>query len=85
VEDHFYIEVGGERAPGRPDSDTERSRDDGKTSSVHFLRFALSDAQIAAFRSADARVLLGCDDERYPHITMLAAATREELARDLAA
>jgi len=84
VEDHFYIEIGGGKAMGLPDSDTERSRDDGKTSSVHFLRFAFSDAQIATFRDPAAKVILGCDDERYPHLTVLASDTRAELAKDLA-
>jgi hypothetical protein len=83
VEGHFYIEVDGERAIGKPESDTERSREDGKTSSVHFLRFAFTADQIAAFKRPEARILLGCADDRYPHITLMGTPTREELSRDL--
>jgi hypothetical protein len=83
VEDHFYLEIGGSKVVAEADSDTERSRDDGKTSSVHFLRFPLADEEILAFRNPATRVILGCDDSRYPHLTMLGAETRTELARDL--
>src|SRR6476620_7142162 len=50
VEDRFFIQVGAERAAGVPEGDVERTREDGKTSSVHFLRFPLSAGQIARFR-----------------------------------
>jgi hypothetical protein len=84
VEEHFYIEVGGERSPGVQEGDEERTREDGKASSVHFLRFSLSPAQIAQFRDPAARVLLGCDHEEYSHMAALSPAARAELARDFA-
>src|SRR3954454_24743383 len=37
VEETFFIQIGEARAPGVPEGDVERTRDDGKTSSVHFL------------------------------------------------
>ena len=83
VEDHFYLEIGGSKVAAEADSDIERSRDDGKTSSIHFLRFPLSEGEIIDFRNPGTRVILGCDDSRYPHLTMLSAETRAELARDL--
>ena len=84
VEDHFYLEIGGGKVMAEPDSDIERSREDGKTSSVHFLRFPLADEEIADFKDPATRIILGCDDSRYPHLTMLSAESRAELARDLA-
>jgi hypothetical protein len=84
VEYNFYLEISGEKIAGLPEGDIERSRDDGKTSSVHFLRFTLSDEQIAAFKDPAAKVILGCSDQRYPHLTVLSPDTRSELARDLA-
>lgn len=84
VEDRFRILIGNDAIAGLPESDVERSRDDGKTSSVHFLRFAFTDAQVAAFRGLDVVVSIECDDPRYPHQTRLSAETREELARDFA-
>jgi len=82
VETHFYFQVGDQRVPGVPESDTERSREDGKTSSVHFLRFGFTPNQIAAFRSGSDQVLIGCDDARYPHLAVLSAEARAELAKD---
>jgi hypothetical protein len=85
VEAHFYLQIGADRVPGAPEGDIERTRDDGKTSSVHFLRFALTAAQIAAFRNPASLVMIGCDDPRYAHLAVLNAQTRAELAKDFAA
>ncbi len=84
VEDHFFIQIGSERAPGRPEGDIERTREDGKTSSVHFLRFALTEAQKAAFKDPAVQAMVGCDHPLYAHLAMLSPATRAELAKDLA-
>lgn len=84
VEDRFFLEVAGERAQAMPEGDIERTREDGKTSSVHFLRFPLTPAQKAAFADPGARVVLGCDHSNYAHMAVLGADSREELARDLA-
>jgi hypothetical protein len=84
VEDHFFLQIGDTRSAGEQEGDIERTREDGKTSSVHFLRFALSDAQARVFRDPAATVMLGCDHELYDHRAVLSAATREELATDLA-
>jgi hypothetical protein len=84
VEDDFFIEVGAERVAGAPEGDVERTRDDGKTSSVHFLHFHFTPAQAAAFRDPAVRVMLGCDHPRYAHFAVLGEETRAELAKDLA-
>jgi hypothetical protein len=84
VEDDFFLQVGDERAPGVPEGDIERTRDDGKTSSVHFLRFPLTPAQIARFRDPAVQILIGCDHDRYGHLAGLTPATRAELAKDFA-
>jgi hypothetical protein len=82
VEHRFRMTVGSDHIPGTPEGDLERSRDDGKTSSVHFLRFTFADEQIAAFRDPRIPVMIGCDDPRYAHLTTLGEAARAELARD---
>ncbi len=83
VESHFYVEAGGARSVAVQEGDTPRTREDGKTSSVHFLHFPLGPAQIDALRAPGARVLVGCDDPRYAHIAVLSDETRAELAKDL--
>src|SRR3954453_15508249 len=42
VEDTFFIQIGADKAMGASEGDQERTREDGKTSSVHFLRFVLT-------------------------------------------
>jgi hypothetical protein len=84
VEDSFFLQVGAERAPGVPEGDVERTRDDGKTSSVHFLRFPLTSDQIARFRDPATQILVGCAHEAYSHLAGLTPATRAELAKDFA-
>jgi hypothetical protein len=84
VEDDFFLQIGEERAPGVPEGDIERTREDGKASSVHFLRFPLTAAQIAVFRDPKTAILVGCDHPAYSHLAGLSPATRAELSRDFA-
>jgi hypothetical protein len=84
VEDHFFVQVGETRAFGEPDGDVERTRPDGKTSSVHFLHFPLDPEQITHFRDPAVTVMFGCDHPLYAHLAVLGAETRAELAKDLA-
>jgi len=84
VEDRFFIQVGEERIFGQPEGDVERTREDGKTSSVHFLRFQFTKTQVAAFRNPGARSMLGCEDPRYAHLAVIGEESRGELAKDFA-
>ena len=83
VEDHFFLQVGSERAAAVQEGDIERTREDGKTSSVHFLHFPLTEAQKADFRDPAVQVAVGCDHELYHHLAVLGPAVRAELAKDL--
>jgi len=86
VEDRFFLQFGADfRSPGVPEAgdNVERTREDGKTSSVHFLRFPLAEAQKAVFREPTTTIAVGCDHEHYAHLAMLSPASRAELARDL--
>lgn len=82
VEVHFFVSVREDRIATVSESEVERTRD-GRTSSIHFLRFALTTAQAAAFRDPAVAVMVGCDHSRYGHPAVLAADTRTELAKDL--
>jgi hypothetical protein len=84
VEDHFFLEVDGVRSGAVQEGDIERTREDGKTSSVHFLHFPLTPAQVTAFRAPAARVLIGCDHPKYAHLAVIGDDSRAELAKDLA-
>lgn len=83
VDDQFFIQIGEARATGVPEGDIERNREDGKTSSVHFLHFPLTPAQVAAFRDPAVTLMIGCAHPLYSHLTVLQADSRAELAKDL--
>ncbi len=84
VEDCFFVQVDGERVLGVPEGDVERTREDGKASSVHFLRFPLKAEHVAVFRKPGAEIMIGCSHERYSHLAGLSPASRAELAKDFA-
>src|ERR1700674_369458 len=47
VEETVYCEIGGQRVNATFETDVERTTEEGKTSSVHFLRFRLTPQQVA--------------------------------------
>lgn len=84
VEDRAFIRVGNDKIPGVPEGDQERSRDDGKASSVQFIRFAFTPPQIAAFRSGAGDVVVGFDHPNYGHMAVMPPAVRQALSADFA-
>ncbi len=83
VEDHFFLQIGGDRIPGVPEGDVERTREDGKTSSVHFLRFTFTGDDIRAFADPTIAVMIGCNHPAYGHLAAIGEASRAELDKDL--
>jgi hypothetical protein len=82
IERALYIQVDGfERVYPIANEDLDRETED-KTSSVHFVRFELSDAMISAVKSG-ASVVAGIDHPDYRGETSLAADIRTSLAGDL--
>jgi len=82
VEERLFLQVGDQKIYARPEGDVERTREDGKTSAVHFLHFDLNADVIKVFRSPSVTIMVGCDHEHYAHLAVLSPATRAELARD---
>ncbi len=82
VEHRMFVEVEGmARVYGIADEDLERSNDE-KTSAVHFVRFELNAAMVAAVK-AGAGVKLGCDHTHYPAHVAMAPEALASLAADL--
>jgi hypothetical protein len=82
VEHRMFVEVEGmARVYGIADEDLERSNDE-KTSAVHFVRFELVAAMVAAVK-AGAGVKLGCDHTHYPAHVLMAPEALASLAADL--
>jgi hypothetical protein len=83
VDRHVALTVGGEAVPGVPDEPEGRTKDDGKISSVHFIRFRMTPSAAAAFAKAGTQVTLGITHPAYGHIALMPEAVREALAADL--
>lgn len=84
VELTAYIDIAGDKVMAVPEQEVERTASDGKTSSVHFLHFPFTGAQIEAFRDQGNQVMLGIGHENYAHMTILTAETRASLGGDFA-
>lgn len=82
IDQMVTLEFGGHKVKAVPENDAERNREDGKTSSVHFLRFPFTAGQIAAFRMPGTRVLLAIGHPNYGHIAVMPEPVRESLAGD---
>ncbi len=84
IEDRCYVQVADfARVYAIADEDLERENET-KTSSVHFLRFELSDAMVAALRSG-AKLSVGIDHANYAHANdALPETTRAALLADFA-
>jgi hypothetical protein len=84
VEETISLQFDGETVKGTPTED-EQARTDpetGKTSSVHFIHFRFTPAQIAKFRTPGAKVIVAIEHPNYAHMSQIPDAVRAELAGD---
>lgn len=83
IEDRCWVQVADfGRVLAIADEDLDRENNE-KTSSVHFLRFELSDAMVAALRSG-ARLAVGIDHPAYAFsVDSVGALVRDSLLGDL--
>lgn len=80
IEETVFLEIGSEMIRATPTEYDDRTTPDGKTSSVHWLRFTLTPEQMARF--ASERVVLGLDHRNYGHMAALSDQTKAALAKD---
>jgi hypothetical protein len=84
IEETAFLDLGGERIGATPTEYEDRTTADGKTSSVHWLRFVFTPEQIAKFRSGADNAVLGFAHPNYGHMAVIPPAVRAELAQDFA-
>jgi hypothetical protein len=82
VEETAFIKIGDETIRAVAEQDQDRTTAEGKASSVQFVHFAFTPAQIAAFSAPTAQVVLGLEHRNYGHMAVLPETVRAELARD---
>ena len=84
IEHRIYLSIDGDRASGIADPTRENTSPEGKASSVQFIRFPLSAAQKARFRTPGCPVICGIDHPNYGHMAAMPEEVRATLAEDLA-
>ena len=84
IEDTAFLRIGDETIRGMAEADADRTSAEGKASSVQFVHFPFTAAQIAAFSSPANEVVLGFTHANYRHMAALGDAVRTELATDFA-
>jgi hypothetical protein len=82
IEETVFMEIGNDVIHATPTEYDERTTPDGKTSSVHWLRFKLKPEQIRRFRDGGDKVILGISHKNYGHMAVLSAGARAALAKD---
>jgi len=82
IEETAFLRVAGETIKAAAEADQDRTTTEGKASSVQFVHFPFTPAQIAAFSRPGAEVVIGFAHPRYGHMTILPEPTRAELAQD---
>jgi hypothetical protein len=82
IEEKVFMDIGGSRIQATPTEYEDRTTEDGKTSSVHWLRFKFTPEQIEAFLDPNVQVVLGVAHDNYGHMAIVPMATREALAKD---
>jgi Protein of unknown function (DUF3501) len=84
IEETAFMEIGGETIRASPTEYDDRTTKEGKTSSVHWLRFGFTPDQIRRFNSEEERVVLGLSHPNYGHMAVLTGQARAALAKDFA-
>ena len=82
VEETAFVRVAGETIKAAPEADQDRTTAEGKASSVQFVHFRFTPAQIAAFSKPGAEVVIGFSHPKYGHMALMPETVRAELARD---
>ena len=82
IEEAVFLEIGGDVIRATPTEYDDRTTPDGKTSSVHWLRFRLTADQIVHFKNGFERVVLGVSHKHYGHMAVLGEEARAALVKD---
>ena len=80
IEEMAFMEIGSDVIRATPTEYDDRTTADGKTSSVHWLRFKLTKEQIA--RLTSDKVVIGLSHRNYGHMAILTDETKAALAKD---
>lgn len=82
IEETASLSFAGETIKALPEQDQDRTTEEGKASSVQFVHFPFTAAQIAKFKIPGTEVVLGLSHTNYGHRAVIPEPMRAELAKD---
>lgn len=82
IEQMISLRFAGHLIKATPEDEEGRTAEDGKTSSIHFLRFLLSAEQIESFKQPDQDIILEVIHPNYTHKTLVSENIRKALSLD---
>ena len=82
IEKNVYIKINSEKINAIPEKDVDRTSEEGKASSVQFVHFKFSDAQVEKFKDIKNLIFLGIDHGLYNHMTQMSENTKKSLISD---
>ena len=81
-ENHLLMRFGSHSAQGVPEDDMERTTEEGKTSSVHFIHWPFTPKMILAFKAPECDIIIECTHPLYHHKVILTDSVRLALMKD---
>ena len=82
IENNTFIKIGDKKIFAKPEDDTERTSEEGKASSVHFLHFEFDEDSVQLFIKGDSDVIIGFDHPNYKHFSEISNTSINELSND---
>ena len=82
IEETVSLSLAGDKVAAVSETEVERTTEEGKTSSIHFLHFPFTDVQVAAFRDPETQTVLAIAHANYGHMAVLPPDVKQALAAD---
>ena len=82
IEETVYIQVEEQKIKAAPENDVDRTTAEGKASSVQFIHFNFSEAQIKKFKDPNTQATVTIDHSLYNHTTKILKDTKNALIKD---
>jgi len=82
IEEKVFLKISGEIINSIPEKDVDRTSAEGKASSVQFIHFKFTEAQVEKFKNFSNEVIIGVDHEMYAHTAKLTENNKKALALD---
>ena len=82
IEEKVYMKIGGEKIKAIPENDIDRTSAEGKASSVQFVHFNFSNAQIKKFKNLNTEVIITINHTLNNHAAKISKDTKIALIKD---